>query len=356
MITNRGGRLGAPTGTGCTGYKRLYLSPLRPARALLSSGHGDRVGRSDHNGRRAGAPRRRVPPRRARAASGAPHLRPVRQGPGVPGRLRRPVAAHGRRAPRRRARVEQPVPELGDRRPGEVGPRRVRLRAGGLPRRGPLPRLPRPVLPARGPRPLRVRRVGRGPAVEQRQGRHQRHLLLRDERLARRRACSRRTWPRSASGRAPRTSTATPPTTAASCPRSSATGTTSRSPWSSTGSATAARAARSPGSRWPARRPVTEAELESRPGGVRRADRRAPARRRVLPRPLRALGPDHRAAADRRQLGRPGPAHPGQLRGLHPRRVGAQVAGGARPGALDALLHRLRRRPAETVLRLLPAR
>ena len=33
-----------------------------------------------------------------------------------------------------------------------------------------------------------------------------------------------------------------------------------------------------------------------------------------------------------------------------------KVAGGARPGALDALLHRLRGRPAEAVLRLLPAR
>ena len=74
-----------------------------------------------------------------------------------------------------------------------------------------------------------------GPAVEHRQGRAQRHLLLRDEPVARGRRCSRRTWPRSASGRAPRTSTGTPPTTAASCPRSGGTGTTSRSPWSSTG-------------------------------------------------------------------------------------------------------------------------
>ncbi|MBO0814712.1 MAG: hypothetical protein J2P30_06120, partial [Actinobacteria bacterium] len=32
-------------------------------------------------------PRRRVPPGRPRAAPGHPQLRPVRQGPGVPGRL-----------------------------------------------------------------------------------------------------------------------------------------------------------------------------------------------------------------------------------------------------------------------------
>ncbi len=151
----------------------------------------------------------------------------------------------------------------------EVGPRRVRLRAGRLPRRGPLPRdFPRPVLPARGPRPLRVRRVGRCPAVEHRQGRHQRHLLLRDERLAR----GNLQPPHLAAicvWRAPRTSTGTPPTTAASCPRSSATGTTSRSPWSSTGPA--ARAARSPGSRWPARKAAPRPNW--RPRGCRSVSR-----------------------------------------------------------------------------------
>ena len=68
------------------------------------------------------------------------------------------------------------------------------------------------------------------------------------------------------------------------------------------------------------------------------------------------LGADHRPVADRGQLGRAGPAHPRQLRGVHPGRGAAQVAGGARPGALDPLLHRLRGGPAETVLRLLPAR
>ena len=310
------------------------------------------MGCSDHNGRRAGNPRRRVPARRARAASGDPHLRPVRQGPGVPGGLSRPVAAHGRRAPRRRARVEQPVSELGDRRPGEVGPRRVRLRAGGLARRGPLPRLPRPVLPARGPRPLRVRRVGRRPAVEHRQGRHQRHLLLRDERLARGRPAA------AAPGRDLRLGGRRGLLPGRHPPR--------RHPV-----LVLPPLVRQAGHRGPARdrRPAQRGHRgagggagnlhSSRTGGragpVRRADRRAPAGRGVLRRPVRALGPDHRAPADRRQLGRPGPAHPGQLRGLRPCRLGAQVAGGARPRALDPLLHRLRCRPAETVLRLLPA-
>ncbi len=46
----------------------------------------------------------------------------------------------------------------------------------------------------------------------------------------------------------------------------------------------------------------------------------------------------------------------GNFEGLQPGRVGPEVAGSARPGALDALLHGLRDRPAEAVLRLFPAR
>ena len=60
--------------------------------------------------------------------------------------------------------------------------------------------------------------------------------------------------------------------------------------------------------------------------------------------------------AVRVQLGRAGPAQPGQLRRLQPSRVGPEMAGSTRPGALDAFLHRLRDRPAEAVLPLLPAR
>ena len=55
-----------------------------------------------------------------------------------------------------------------------------------------------------------------------------------------------------------------------------------------------------------------------------------------------------------RQLGRAGSAPARQLRGLRPRRLRAEVARGPRHRALDPLLHRLRRRPAEEVLRPLP--
>ena len=274
--------------------------PAASGRALLWSGHGDRVGCSDHDGRRARAPRRRLPPGRAGAASGAPHLRPVRQGPGVPGGLRRPMAAHGCRAPRRRARVQQPLPELGNRGPGEVGAGRLRVRAGGLPGRGPLPRVPRSVLPAGDPRPVRVRRVGRGPAVEQRQGRHQRHLVLRDERVARRRAAA------AAPGRDLRLGGRRGPLPRRHPPR--------RHPVHILPPLVRQAGHRGPARDWrPAQRGHRGAggrtgnphhrRAGGRAGAVWRTVRRAPAGRRVLPRPVRALGPDHRAAADRRPTG-----------------------------------------------------
>src|SRR5213075_975415 len=62
------------------------------------------------------------------------------------------------------------------------------------------------------------------------------------------------------------------------------------------------------------------------------------------------------SAAHRRQLGRAGAAYARQLRGLHARRFEAEVARGARRLALGAVLYRLWRGPAETVLRLLPQR
>ena len=87
--------------------------------------------------------------------------------------------------PETRARLEQQVPELGAGRPGEMGAGRLRHRAGGFTRRRPLARPSRRVVPARGEGPLRLRRVGRHAALDQRQGRHQRHFLLRDEPMAR---------------------------------------------------------------------------------------------------------------------------------------------------------------------------
>ncbi len=54
------------------------------------------------------------------------------------------------------------------------------------------------------------------------------------------------------------------------------------------------------------------------------------------------------------ELGRAAAAPARQFRGLRPIGVEAEMARGARHRALDALLHRLRRRPAEAVLRLFP--
>ena len=81
---------------------------------------------------------------------------------------------------------------------------------------------------------------------------------------------------------------------------------------------------------------------------------RAPARRRLLQGDGAGLVEGDGADALSRQLGRPAAASARQFRGLLPRRLQAEMARGARHRALDALLHRLRRRPAEEVLRLFP--
>src|SRR5438094_156804 len=57
-------------------------------------------------------------------------------------------------------------------------------RPAGAPRRGPLARLPRPLVGPRGKGPLRLHRVGGVAALEQRQDRPLGHLLLRDEPVA----------------------------------------------------------------------------------------------------------------------------------------------------------------------------
>ena len=60
----------------------------------------------------------------------------------------------------------------------------LRLRARGLTRRGPLAGLSGSVVAARDARFLRLHRVGGRPALEQREGGSERHLLLRDESVA----------------------------------------------------------------------------------------------------------------------------------------------------------------------------
>ena len=76
----------------------------------------------------------------------------------------------------------------------------------------------------------------------------------------------------------------------------------------------------------------------------------------TITRRARRSGRRSRCRCSGRQLGRPGPAPARQLRGLRARRLQAEVAGGARHRALDALLHRLRPRAAAALLRSFPAR
>src|SRR5207253_2408716 len=61
--------------------------------------HADRLERARSNGRRRRPAGRRLPPPGRRAVPGHPHLWPVREGPGVPGGLRGPVAEDAGRAP-----------------------------------------------------------------------------------------------------------------------------------------------------------------------------------------------------------------------------------------------------------------
>ena len=116
---------------------------------------------------------------------GDPELWALRQGARLPGGLQECLDAHDHGLSGDRRRLVEQVPELGAGRPGEMGAGRLRDRAGRFPRRRPLARLPRRVVAARGQGSLRMRRVGGHAAVEQRQGRHQRHLLLRHEPVAR---------------------------------------------------------------------------------------------------------------------------------------------------------------------------
>ena len=148
--------------------------------------HAHRLGCADHDGRRPRAARGRLPPDQGGQVSGHPHLRPLREGPRVPGRLSERVAAHGGEASRRRGGLVEPLSKLGSRRPGEMGAARLCLRARRLARRRLLARLHRSFLAARDQGLLRLHRMGRRAAVVERQGRAERHLVLRHQPVARR--------------------------------------------------------------------------------------------------------------------------------------------------------------------------
>ena len=159
--------------------QRRRAIPHRGARR-----HAHRLGCADQDGRRRRAARRRLPPGQGRQIPGHHQLRALRQMAALPGRLSRPVAEAGKKLPPLSRALVEPLPELGTRRPGNLGAGRLRLRARGFARRGPLARLSRPVVAARGGGFRDLHRLGRRAAVVERQGRTQRHLLLRHEPVA----------------------------------------------------------------------------------------------------------------------------------------------------------------------------
>ena len=168
------------------------------------------------DGRRRRPARRCVPADRRGEASGDPELWALRQGPVVPGRLQGQLGAPDQGCARGAGGLEQQVPELGAGRSGEMGAGRLCLRARRLARRRSLAGPSRRVVAARGAGSLPMRRMGRHAALEQRQGRHQRHLLLRHEPVAGRARSIRRTSPPCASGKVRPTIIASSAGTAAS--------------------------------------------------------------------------------------------------------------------------------------------
>ena len=311
------------------------------------------MGRAGQDGRRPRVAGRCVSPGRRGPLSGDPQLRPLRQGTRVPGRLQDRLGDHGARAPGCGFRDDEQVRELGSRRSGEMGAGRLCVRPSRLARSGPLARLPLPQQRARDARRPPVRGMGRGAVLVERQGRHERHLLLREQPVARRGV-------------------------AAAAPR---------------GDLRVGRLVRQLPRRQPPRRHHLHLPQElardagedgaTRPGRARREEprhrrsrlrsgdvfarraceearghvgRAARARdgRAVLPRAHGGLVEGERAAALGGELGRAGPAHARKFRRIYGRGVEAEVAGGARRLALGALLHRLRGKAAEALFRSFP--
>ena len=215
--------------------------------------HAHHLAPADHRGRRARAARGRVPPRRGRPLPGDPDLRHLRQGPRLPGRLSAAVGEDGRRLSGDPGGLDQQVSELGDHRSRALGAARLRRRARGFPRRGLVARLHGSRQSARDRGSLPVHRVGGHAAVEQRQGGHARHLVLREQPVARGGTCIRRISPPSFRGKGRTTAIAIPATTAASCASSRSAGPSTRWRTSSTAGATRRRRIRTPANPWRAR-------------------------------------------------------------------------------------------------------
>ena len=188
----------------CCGANRATIGPFRGARR-----HAHRLGRGRRHGRRRGGALRRVPPRQGGALPRHPELRPLCQGPRLPGRLPERLGAHGRRASRRDGGLQQQIPELGGGGPGEVGAARLRLRALRFTRLRRLAGLHRPFLAARDQGPLRLHRMGRRPALVATARSASAASPTTPSTSGTWPRCSRRIWPPCASGRAPPTGTAT---------------------------------------------------------------------------------------------------------------------------------------------------
>ena len=218
------------------------------------------------------------------------------------------------------------------------------------------PGLHRPLLAARDARLLRVHRVGGRAALVERQGRPERHLLLRHQPVARRVAAAAAPRRDVRLGRRGRL------VSRHDAPR--------RHPLHVLGELVrhaGEDGAVRPGRARPAqprhgsagvrRRDAVRPRAAAEPLRFRRRDPRAPARRRVPQGALAASGTRSTVPflLDR-ELGRAGPASARQLRRLRARRIEGQMAGSARHRALDALLHRLRTQAAAPLLRLLPQR
>ena len=170
-------------GRGCARQNADGQDPSTSQRSARR--HAHRLGHPDRDGRWPRAACRRLSAGEGGPLSRDPELRPLCQGARLPGRLSKRVATHGRKTSRRHRRLQQPLPELGGGRSGEMGAARLRLRARGFPRLRLLAWRHRSFLAARDQGLPRLHRMGRHTAVVERQGRAQRHFLLRHQPVAR---------------------------------------------------------------------------------------------------------------------------------------------------------------------------
>ena len=152
--------------------------------------HAHRLGRADHHGRRPRAARRCVPPGRGRQASGDPHLRPYAKGlafqDGYPSAWQRMVEKHPDVAAGS-SNIYQSWEVVDPEKWVPHGYACVRVDSRGA---GCSPGYIDHFSPRETQGLLRLHRMGRRAAVVERQGRAERHLVLRHQPVARRLAAA----------------------------------------------------------------------------------------------------------------------------------------------------------------------